>query len=99
MPLAARIFALADAFDAMTNDRVYQGKLSVGLALDELERCAGTQFDPYAVAALVSELQQSTAGGRLMRPKGWPALLDSIARIAKSAPLTGMQTDPLPKIP
>ncbi len=39
----------------MTNDRVYQGKLSVGAALDELERCAATQFDPDAVAALVAE--------------------------------------------
>jgi diguanylate cyclase (GGDEF)-like protein len=55
IPLGARIIFVADAFDAMTNDRVYQGKLSVGAALDELERCAGTQFDPYAVAALVSE--------------------------------------------
>src|SRR5712692_4819900 len=56
IPLGARIIFVADAFDAMTNDRVYQGKLSVGAALEELERCAGTQFDPYAVAALVSEL-------------------------------------------
>jgi len=56
IPLGARIILVADAFDAMTNDRVYQRKLSIGAALAELEECSGTQFDPDAVAALVGEL-------------------------------------------
>ena len=56
IPLGARIILVADAFDAMTNDRVYQRKLSIGAALAELEDCSGTQFDPDAVAALVGEL-------------------------------------------
>src|SRR5439155_13631573 len=51
IPLGARIIFVADAFDAMTNDRVYQGKLSIGAALDELERFAGTPVHPYAGAA------------------------------------------------
>ena len=40
----------------MTSDRVYRHKLTVEAALAELEECAGTQFDPQAVAALVAEV-------------------------------------------
>src|SRR5712691_686813 len=56
IPLGARIILVADAFDAMTNDRVYQRKLSIGAALAELDDCSGTQFDPGAVVAIVAEL-------------------------------------------
>ena len=51
IPLGARIIFVADAFDAMTSERVYRGPLSAEDALEELERCAGTQFDPSVVAA------------------------------------------------
>jgi diguanylate cyclase (GGDEF)-like protein len=61
IPLGARIILVADAFDAMTNDRVYQGKLSTGAALAELEDCSGTQFDPGAVVAIVDELTPHAA--------------------------------------
>jgi diguanylate cyclase (GGDEF)-like protein/putative nucleotidyltransferase with HDIG domain len=57
IPLGARIIFVVDAYDAMTSDRVYRGRLSAGEALAELERCAGTQFDPDVVAALAEELQ------------------------------------------
>lgn len=53
IPLAARIFALADAFDAMTNDRPYRAALPRADALAELERCAGVQFDPGLACAFV----------------------------------------------
>jgi response regulator RpfG family c-di-GMP phosphodiesterase len=49
--LKARIFAVADAFDAMTSDRVYRGGRTYELAAAELDRCAGRQFDPNIVAA------------------------------------------------
>jgi putative nucleotidyltransferase with HDIG domain len=49
IPLGARIIAIADAFDAMTSDRSYQRRRSPCEALEELERCAGTQFDPTLV--------------------------------------------------
>jgi HD-GYP domain-containing protein (c-di-GMP phosphodiesterase class II) len=62
IPLGARIIFVADAFDAMTNDRVYRSKLSVEAALEELEACAGTQFDPEAVSALVLEMSPLAAG-------------------------------------
>ena len=51
IPLASRIVAVCDAFDAMTTRRVYSPALSVVEALAELRRCAGTQFDPEVVEA------------------------------------------------
>jgi HD-GYP domain-containing protein (c-di-GMP phosphodiesterase class II) len=45
----------------MTTDRVYRSKLSHERAISELERCAGTQFDPEVVAALLEELGERTA--------------------------------------
>jgi putative two-component system response regulator len=53
IPLAARILAVADAFDAMTSDRPYRPAMSVEEAVDEIERCAGAQFDPTVVAAFL----------------------------------------------
>ncbi len=46
IPLAARIIAICDAYQAMTSDRSYREALSEGHALDELRRCSGSQFDP-----------------------------------------------------
>jgi putative nucleotidyltransferase with HDIG domain len=54
IPLAARIVSACDAYNAMTTDRSYRRALPVADAVAELERCAGTQFDPSVVAALVS---------------------------------------------
>jgi diguanylate cyclase (GGDEF)-like protein len=62
IPLGARIIFVADAFDAMTNDRVYRSRLTLEAAFEELEACAGTQFDPDAVAALVLEMSPLAAG-------------------------------------
>ncbi len=49
IPLECRILAIADAYDAMTNDRPYRKALSKEFAFAELKRCAGTQFDPTLV--------------------------------------------------
>jgi HD-GYP domain-containing protein (c-di-GMP phosphodiesterase class II) len=54
IPLVARIVCACDAFSAMTTDRPYRGALTAEEALCELQRCAGTQFDPTVVAAIVS---------------------------------------------
>ncbi|HEX6702589.1 MAG TPA: HD domain-containing phosphohydrolase, partial [Gaiellaceae bacterium] len=56
IPLGARILFVADAFDAMTSERVYRKPLDPDDALAELERCAGSQFDPEIVSALAEEL-------------------------------------------
>jgi diguanylate cyclase (GGDEF)-like protein len=58
IPLGARILFVADAYDAMTTDRVYRGRLSHDRAIAELERCAGTQFDPEVVTAFKHEFDQ-----------------------------------------
>jgi len=52
IPLASRILAVADAYEAMTNDRPYRERLEGDGAVEELRRLAGTQFDPDVVAAL-----------------------------------------------
>jgi HD-GYP domain-containing protein (c-di-GMP phosphodiesterase class II) len=56
--IGARIFAVVDAFDAMISDRIYQRGRSYQEALRELERCAGTQFDPLVVEAFKSIPQE-----------------------------------------
>jgi HD-GYP domain-containing protein (c-di-GMP phosphodiesterase class II) len=52
IPLAARIFSVADTLDAITSDRPYRKGRSYGEALEEIRRCSGTQFDPRVVRAL-----------------------------------------------
>ncbi len=56
IPLGARMFAIVDAFDAMTTDRPYQRALPVSVALAELRRCANSQFEPRLVAAFADLL-------------------------------------------
>jgi putative nucleotidyltransferase with HDIG domain len=51
--LGARIFVLADTFDAMTSDRPYRKALTVEAAREEIIRCSGTQFDPRCVQAFL----------------------------------------------
>ncbi len=53
IPLGARIFVLADTFDAMTSDRPYRKALSVEASREEIIRCSGTQFDPRCVQAFL----------------------------------------------
>ena len=55
-PIAARIVATCDAFDAMTTDRIYSHALSVEDACKELLDCAGTQFDPICANVLVERV-------------------------------------------
>lgn len=58
IPLLARIIAIADAFDAMTNNRSYRSAMSVADALNELKRCAGSQFDPDLVKSFVEIIEK-----------------------------------------
>jgi diguanylate cyclase (GGDEF)-like protein len=58
IPLAARIVAACDAYDAMTTDRVYRPAMSAADARAELVACAGSQFDPAVVNALIAELME-----------------------------------------
>ena len=56
IPLAARIIAVCDAYDAMTSDRPYRRAMDPHAALAELRRSSGTQFDPAVVEAFVAGL-------------------------------------------
>jgi len=61
IPLEARIVAVADAYEAMTSDRPYRDSIGYDAALDELKRCAGTQFDSLVVQALLTALRREAA--------------------------------------
>ncbi len=54
IPIGARIIFVADAFDAMTSNRLYRTPLTHEEAIREVERCAGTQFDPDVVQAFLA---------------------------------------------
>jgi diguanylate cyclase (GGDEF)-like protein len=58
IPIGARIIAVCDAYDAMVSDRPYRRALSQADAIGELERCAGTQFDPVVVRAFIRTLER-----------------------------------------
>ena len=60
IPLPARVFQVVDAFDAMTTDRPYRASLGIERAAEEIERMAGTQFDPD-VAAVFATLVEDLA--------------------------------------
>jgi HD-GYP domain-containing protein (c-di-GMP phosphodiesterase class II) len=68
MPLAVRIVQVADAYDAMTSDRPYEPALPAAFAVEEITRCAGTQFDPDVAAALARLLEMKMGGQSITLP-------------------------------
>lgn len=58
IPLAARIVCVADAYSAMTTTRSYRKAMTPEAAIEELVRCAGTQFDPSATGALITVIRR-----------------------------------------
>jgi diguanylate cyclase (GGDEF)-like protein/putative nucleotidyltransferase with HDIG domain len=58
IPIESRILAVADAYEAMTGDRVYRPAMSDQAARDELQACAGTQFDPEVVQAFLRAIDR-----------------------------------------
>jgi len=80
IPLGARIIHCAEAFDSMVSQRSYNRPLTPEEALQELRRCAGTQFDPQVVQATANVLKRS---GQLnfvsqMPGKSLPELLEDL---------------------
>jgi putative two-component system response regulator len=88
IPIGARIVGLADAFDAMTHDRPYRPALSIAVALDELRRHAGRQFDPDLVepfiACLESLADRSEPGEVLELPRVASRTLRASGSLASS---------------
>src|SRR3954451_17329173 len=62
IPLAARVVLACDAYHALVSDRPYRSALQQEEALRELELCAGTQFDPAVIEALVGCVRDPAAG-------------------------------------
>ncbi len=62
MPQAVRIVALADTFDAMTSERPYRQRLSVGAALQELIRVSPEKYDAPALQALLIQIRRDAVG-------------------------------------
>lgn len=58
IPLASRILAVCDAFDALTHDRPYRKKMNKYQAFEEIENCSGSQFDPKVVISLEKALEK-----------------------------------------
>jgi HD-GYP domain-containing protein (c-di-GMP phosphodiesterase class II) len=62
VPPEARILAVMDSYDAMTSDRPYRAALPPELAVEEIGRCAGTQFDPDFAAVFVAAWESGAFG-------------------------------------
>jgi putative two-component system response regulator len=75
IPEGARVLAVADAFDAMTTTRPYRRALPIERALREIERCAGTQFDP----AIAHAFLEAWNAGALEPARAWTTLQASRA--------------------
>jgi HD-GYP domain-containing protein (c-di-GMP phosphodiesterase class II) len=75
IPIEARIVACCDAYDAMTTDRAYRAALPADVALTEIKRNAGTQFDPVVAAALVNVVERRLPPPREVRATREPGEL------------------------
>jgi HD-GYP domain-containing protein (c-di-GMP phosphodiesterase class II) len=62
IPLEARILAVVDCYDAMTSDRPYRAALPADDAAAEVDRCAGTQFDPDVAVAFLAAWESGAFG-------------------------------------
>jgi len=62
VPMPVRIIGLADTFDAMTSDRPYRERLSLGSTLSEIVRLTPQKFDPHVVQALLLQVRRDTVG-------------------------------------
>ena len=73
IPMEARIVRVADTLDAITTDRSYHLARTTEAALAEIQRCAGTQFDPDVVQALLRAMEKAPGllltGGLISKPQ------------------------------
>ncbi len=77
IPKAARMIAIVEAYDAMTNDRVFRPALSQERAMAELFHCAGTQFDPQLVQQFVEMIERDRGQFRKQVATRWLLSLDA----------------------
>src|SRR3954447_23432612 len=80
IPLASRIVLACDAWHALVSDRPYRKALPLADARAELERCAGTQFDPRVVAALLASLDAPSGAAPALALAGHARAEDALQR-------------------
>jgi HD-GYP domain-containing protein (c-di-GMP phosphodiesterase class II) len=78
IPIEARIVALADAIEAMSSERPYRKAFDLPAVINEIKRCAGSQFDPLIVEAAIKVLE-SNAEIQSSDPETPPDLLPAFA--------------------
>jgi putative nucleotidyltransferase with HDIG domain len=76
IPFGARILAIADAFEVMTSHRAYLTTCTPAQALEELRRCAGTQFDPVLVDRFCSSMEDAFPNKNHLANSGVLFMLD-----------------------
>jgi HD-GYP domain-containing protein (c-di-GMP phosphodiesterase class II) len=94
IPEFARAIAVADAFDSMTSTRSYRQAKSKVVAVSELRKGAGTQFDPLLVEAFIAAVEQE--GWKLPPPTGQPADLATVTVKDHDDPTTPLRVVEMP---
>lgn len=87
IPVGARVFAIADALDAITSDRPYRKASSFERAREEIQRCAGSQFDPEVVEVFLG------LPGEL-----WPELRSESTGTGQTFSISNLCSDELPPL-
>jgi putative nucleotidyltransferase with HDIG domain len=99
IPVGSRIVSVCDSFDAMTSNRAYRLAMTPQDAVAELERCAGSQFDPLVVDAFVAMLQPTldAEGGAVRDASPRPRPPAGTARSTRSRPPAVRDAAPRPR--
>lgn len=96
IPLGARLLTIADSYDAMVSDRVYRKGRTHDAAVQELRRCAGTQFDPnlveHFIAKIGSTRAETTTGAFAVRKQHSIALGTEIQFMVQAAAAKDLQS-------
>ena len=85
IPLAGRILAIADTYDAMTSHRAYRRALPHDVAISEITAYSGTQFDPDIVEVFLREIKMD-AQAQKAKVQRWQSLIDDVQNDLSSVP-------------
>ena len=94
IPLYGRIIGVADAFDAMTANRIYRNQMDIGYVLNELKKGRGTQFDPHVVDVFLAILEEGTIDVNKLYPTQMQKQSDSNADSTQKKPEDQNRHDP-----
>jgi HD-GYP domain-containing protein (c-di-GMP phosphodiesterase class II) len=86
IPIAARIVAVCDAYQAMTADRAYRATLGHRLAFRELRSGAGTQFDPAVVDAFLAEVGSDVRDDEMPAPTASSEIATHVRELLTHSP-------------